>query len=104
MISQSFPIVDSFYDWLENLDEHQTIVASGSLIFISREGVYKSGCADLNDGIWCYTTTLGSPNRYICIYIFDDGKRYFPLHGVVTSHVDIRGENLREARQTMGLR
>jgi hypothetical protein len=79
-----FPIVDEFYDWLRDLQTDQAIVASASVLAIASEGPYNMGCADLGDGIWCYTTPLYSPNLYMRIYVYSDGKKLFRY--MVLSH------------------
>lgn len=103
MPTNAFPIIDAFYDWLQKLPKQQAVVAAASVLAIAKEGAYESGCADLGDGIWCYTTLLDLSNLHMCIYVFSNGKRYFPLHGVITNDPDVRGINLTEAQHRLGL-
>ncbi|MEY2926554.1 MAG: hypothetical protein RL367_1031 [Pseudomonadota bacterium] len=101
MALPGFPIVDAFYDWLEELPKDHAVFAAASIMAVAKEGAYAAGCGDLGDGIWSCATTLGSPNLYMVIYIYSDAERFFPLHGVITCFADVRGEQLNEARRRL---
>ena len=75
-------------------------LVAGALEAIAYDGPYKSGCAELEHGIWTYLTEIGSPNRFIRLYVFHDKKRVAPLHGCVTmtAIVDAADVALAEAR------
>ncbi len=91
----------AFYQWLRERSPGEAAAIAGALMAIATEGLYGSGCGDLDDGLWTYTDKV-EKGVYFRIYLCLTATGFsLPLLGRMSSSEFHRERDEALARSIM---